>query len=222
MLRDWAAPDLSAGEERVASLYLWHCQSPESGHSAQKLVHVGKKTFFSLMGKKLENPRTNHVIFYFQNGSPKTFLDSNNTHPSPALENHVNQTVISKHCIFWLKNYLPSQHTHIIFLCTFFSPRLNTRSEAAEMTIQYLLHAWFTSLPGKRSSKNMLGAPTWTSGSWLFDATFIWPGHHWPAVAQNLPWETEKLLFIFSGRRKCHFRRICYMTSLQHPQLNVP
>lgn len=34
----------------------------------------------------------------------------------PALENHMNQTIISKHCIFWLKNYLPSQHTHIIFL----------------------------------------------------------------------------------------------------------
>lgn len=32
----------------------------------------------------------------------------------------------------------------------------------------------------------------------LTDEIFTWPGLHWPAVAQNLSWETEKLLFLFS------------------------
>lgn len=47
----------------------------------------------------------------------------------------------------------------------------------------------------------------------LTDAIFTWPGHHWPAVAQNLSWETEKLVFLFSERKKCHFRGSCWMTS---------
>lgn len=63
-----------------------------------------------------------------------------------ALEDHVNQTVISKHHISWCKNnYLPSQHTHIIFLCPFL-PRLNTHCETPQLTIQNVLHDWFSLL----------------------------------------------------------------------------
>lgn len=217
-------PDVSAGEKRVVSLYLWHCQPPKSSHSSQKTCAwlSRKKVFFSLMGRQLEKVHTNHVNFYFQNVSSKTFLDSIYTHPSssstkPRESNSYFQTPY----FFALKITSPPTHPHYLLMYQFppplvkysfwgfFPPWLSSHSEAAEMTIQYLLCAWFTSLPGKISNNNVLGAPTWTTGGWQFEAIFTWPGHHWPAVAQNLSWETEKLLFLFSGGKKCHFRGSC-------------
>jgi len=66
-----------------------------------------------------------------------------------TLENHVNQRVISKHCTWCKNNYLPSQHT--LSSCMLFFPWLNTHSEAAQLTIQNMLHAWFSLLLGKQS-----------------------------------------------------------------------